>query len=112
MDPRVSEVLHALMHRMSESHSVAALAQAVNLSPSRLAHMFKEQVGDSIIDTLNKIRLRQAARLLRFTTRQVGEVARDVGFQDPFYFTKQFKAFYGTSPSEFRSRNSSAEDSE
>ncbi|WP_409345537.1 helix-turn-helix domain-containing protein [Paenibacillus sp. MBLB4367] len=105
MDPRVSEVLHALMHRMSEAHSVAALARSVNLSPSRLAHMFKEQVGESIIDTLNKIRLRQAALLLRFTPRQVGEVARDVGFQDPFYFTKQFKAFYGINPSQYRSQS-------
>ncbi|WP_284645129.1 hypothetical protein [Paenibacillus silviterrae] len=44
---------------------------------SRLAQMFKEQVGESIIGTLNKIHLRHAAQLLRFTPCQVGEVARD-----------------------------------
>lgn len=102
IDPRVSDVLHILMHRMSEPHSVAALARSVSLSPSRLAHMFKEQVGESIIDMLSKIRLRQASRLLRFTTLQVNEIARDVGFPDPFYFTKQFKASYRVSPSEYR----------
>ncbi|MEF3307681.1 helix-turn-helix domain-containing protein [Paenibacillus sp. GYB004] len=112
VDPRVSEVLHILMHRMNEPHSVATLACGVNLSPSRLAHMFKEQVGESIIDTLNKIRLRQASRLLRFTTLQVNEIAREVGFQDPFYFTKQFKAFFGISPSEYRKQSVSGDGKE
>ncbi|MEH7012697.1 helix-turn-helix domain-containing protein [Neobacillus niacini] len=102
LDPRVEEVLTILTHYLQDQYSITELAKRVNLSSSRLAHLFKEQIGDSIIETRNKIRLRQAARLLEFTTRTIGEIAADVGFMNPFYFTKQFTAFYGKSPTAFR----------
>lgn len=102
LDPRIEEVLNRLTQRMQDTHSIDELAKSVSLSPSRLAHLFKEQVGDSIIETLLKIRLRHAAKQLEFTTRQVAEIAADVGFRNPFYFTKQFSAFYGMSPTAYR----------
>lgn len=102
LDHRVSEVLRTLSRHMREPHTVASLAAQVNLSPSRLAHLFKRQTGDSIIETLIKLRLRQAARLLEFTAATIGEIAGEVGFHDAFYFTKQFTAYYGKSPSAFR----------
>jgi AraC family transcriptional regulator of arabinose operon len=102
LDLRVGEVIHILSHNLSDSHTVKDLAQKVSLSPSRLAHLFKEQVGSSIIETLLKIRLRQAARLLEFTSRQITEIAHDVGFQSPYYFTKQFTTHYGINPTAYR----------
>ena len=51
---------------------------------------------------LLSFRLRQSARLLEFTNRSISEVAGDVGFSSPFYFTKQFTAFYGMNPRDFR----------
>lgn len=103
-DPRIQSVLHLLSQHMAEPHRIDELAAKVNLSPSRLAHLFKEQTGDSIIETLNKLRLRQAARLLAFTSRQIAEIAEDVGYRSAFYFTKQFTAFYGMSPSAYRKK--------
>lgn len=101
-DPRVEEVLSILSANMKETHSIEALARTVSLSPSRLSHLFKAEVGDSIVETLTKLRLKQAARLLEHTTRQIAEVAEDVGYRDAFYFTKQFHAYYGVSPTKFR----------
>ena len=46
--------------------------------------------------------LRQAARLLLFTALGIEEVARQVGFQSAFYFSRQFKQHYGLSPSAYR----------
>ncbi|MCS7221469.1 MAG: helix-turn-helix domain-containing protein [Anaerolineae bacterium] len=102
LDPRVEAVLHQLSQRFSEPLTVSNLASLVSLSPSRLSHLFKEQVGDSIMEMLRKLRLRQAARLLEFTSRQVSEIAQDVGFRSPFYFSRQFKAYYGMSPTAYR----------
>ena len=102
VDPRVDAVLQRLSQEFHKPLVVEELAAAVALSPSRLAHLFKQQVGDSIMATLLKLRLRQAARLLEFTSRQVGEIAWDVGFQSPFHFSRQFKAYYGMSPTEYR----------
>lgn len=107
LDPRVKEVIDILSHQYSEDHSVEDLARTVSLSPSRLAHLFKEQVGDSIIETLTKYRLRQAERLLKYTLRPITEIALDVGFGSADFFTRQFAKYYGTTPSRYRKQGGS-----
>ncbi len=104
LDPRIEEILTVLTHQMKDQHRLEDLAKIVNLSPSRLAHLFKKQTGDSILETLLKIRLRHSARLLEFTSRKIADIAHDVGFQDSFYYSRQFKAFYGMNPSSFREK--------
>lgn len=101
-DPRVEEVRRLLVLRMQEPHTIQSLAEKVSLSPSRLAHLFKEETGHSIIEMLLHIRLRHGARQLEYTSRPIAEVAEDVGFTSPFYFTKQFTAAYGISPTAYR----------
>ena len=104
LDPRVESVLFVLNQGYRERVMVDALAQMVALSPSRLAHLFKAQVGVSIIEMVSNLRLRQAARLLEYTSLNVGEIARDVGFQSPFYFSRQFRLYFGCSPTAYRAR--------
>ncbi|MCD9026417.1 helix-turn-helix domain-containing protein [Cohnella silvisoli] len=101
-DPRVQSVLERLTADIRRRHSIRELAASVNLSPSRLTHLFKEQTGESVVEALNHIRLRLAARYLRGNDESVGHIAREVGIPDPFYFAKRFKARYGVSPSEYR----------
>ncbi|WP_052488122.1 helix-turn-helix domain-containing protein [Gordoniibacillus kamchatkensis] len=102
LDPRVGEVLRLLSERMKEPLRIEELAEQVFLSPSRLSHLFKQQTGQSVMDTLQRMRLRQAARLLAYTSRPAANVAEDVGFQDYSNFNKRFVAFYGASPSAYR----------
>lgn len=101
-DQRVERVLRYLEEHFHEEIAVRDLAQLVALSPSRLAHLFTLQTGQALLETLLAIRLRQAARLLIFTALGVEEVARQVGFQSAFYFSRQFKRRYGMSPSAYR----------
>lgn len=102
LDPRIEAVLSLLNQRFRERLTVAELAQMVALSPSRLAHLFREQVGSSLMEVALNLRLRQAARLLEFTSLSVGEIAREVGFQSQFYFSRQFKIYYGRNPTDYR----------
>lgn len=104
LDPRVELVLQQLEHRLSEPPSVTELARLVSLSPSRLAHLFKAQTGDALAATLLKLRLRHAARLLEFTGLAVSEIARQTGFESPFHFSRQFKVYYGISPTGYRAQ--------
>jgi AraC family transcriptional regulator of arabinose operon len=101
-------VLQVLSQRYPEPLSVAGLAGLVGLSPSRLTHLFKETVGASIVQTVLQLRLRQAARLLEFTDLTVAEIAAQVGFESAFYFSRQFKAHYGVSPSTYREMGGSS----
>ncbi|UQZ36911.1 AraC family transcriptional regulator [Paenibacillus sp. PK3_47] len=102
LDPRISEVLDMLAENYMEEHAVEDLAAKVCLSPSRLSHLFKQQVGDSIIETLIKYRLNQAEKLIKYTVRPITEIALAVGFNTPDYFTKKFTGYFGSNPSNYR----------
>jgi AraC family transcriptional regulator of arabinose operon len=101
-DPRVQSVLEILARDIVVDHSMGALAAAAFLSPSRLAHLFKEQTGQTIAEAARELRLRQAARLLRHSGRSVGEIAAEVGFRCPFHFSRRFRQAFGVSPREYR----------
>ena len=102
IDPRVAEVMHRLTEQMTENLQIEPLAKAVGLSSSRLSHLFKAQIGHSIIETLLQMRLRQAALLLQHSTRNATEIALDVGFHNYNHFANQFKLHYGVNPRTFR----------
>jgi AraC family transcriptional regulator of arabinose operon len=105
LDPRVEKVIEQLTYRISDPPSVADLARLVSLSPSRLAHLFKAQTGDSLAATLLKVRLRYATRLLTVTSLPINEIAWQIGFQSPFHFSRQFKIYYGVSPTKYRDQH-------
>jgi AraC family transcriptional regulator, arabinose operon regulatory protein len=100
----VRRVVEHLDGHLHEPHTVASLAKIARLSPSRMAHRFKEETGDSVIGYLLKLRLKRAAKLLEFSGRRVKEAAADVGFASEFYFSRQFKAFFGVSPRQYQQR--------
>ena len=102
IDPRVAQVVQEISRRYREPMTVAELAEHVHLSPSRLAHLFKEAVGESPIQMLLRLRLRQAARLLEYSTLSVAEIAAEVGFDSQFYFARQFHEQFATSPTGYR----------
>ena len=86
---------------LADSHfDIASVAQHVCLSPSRLSHLFRQQLG-SASSAGGRISA-SAAKLLLSTTRMpIATVGRNVGFEDQLYFSRVFK-MHGASPSEFR----------
>ncbi|GHI01109.1 DNA-binding transcriptional regulator AraC [Neobacillus kokaensis] len=102
LDPRMEEVLHLLSKNMKDSIRIDDVAKSVGLSSSRLSHLFKENMGQSILETLNQMRLNQAILLLEHTDRTATEVAIDVGFQNYNHFANQFRRRYGMPPREYR----------
>lgn len=104
LSPGVQQTVEYLSEHLAERVAVPDLARLVSLSPSRFAHRFKEETGESVIAYLLKLRLKRAAQLLAFPGAGVKEVAAAVGFESPFYFTRQFRRHFGASPSVFRGR--------
>jgi AraC family transcriptional regulator of arabinose operon len=102
LDPRIAETLHYLSVHMRQPLQIDRLAKTIGLSPSRLSHLFKEQTGLSIIDTLNRMRILQAALLLEHTHLSASEVAYEVGFHNYNHFMNQFRKWIGTTPSAYR----------
>lgn len=104
LDSRVQDVLNIISRQYMDHIRIEDLGKSVCLSPSRLSHLFKEQVGDSIMETLMKYRLRQAEQLLKHTLRPITEIALAVGFHSPDYFSRQFSSHFGVTPSNYRKK--------
>lgn len=81
---------------------VDAVCRYVNYSRYYFSRCFKEIQGMSIMEYINKVRLDRAIYLLNHTELTVIEVAKSVGFDDPFYFSRKFKAYTGVPPSRFK----------
>jgi two-component system response regulator YesN len=84
------------------SLSLVHLSDQYGIAPTQLSRMFKEEVGEKLVDYLTKIRMEQAKRLLIDTNRPVQDVALDVGYVHPFSFIRAFKKHVGKTPGDFR----------
>lgn len=77
------------------------LAEILNLSRSQLYKRVKQLSGRSVSILIREFRLKKAAGLLLKEDLTVAEVAYKVGFNDPGYFTRCFKAHFGKSPTTY-----------
>ncbi|WP_157269993.1 AraC family transcriptional regulator [Azohydromonas aeria] len=96
----------ALMHGdCAHPWSLETLAQRAGLSRTALAERFREAMGDTPLNYLRTLRMQRAMSLLSETDATLEQVARQVGYQDAFGFSKVFKRTVGESPREFRRRD-------
>jgi AraC-like DNA-binding protein len=83
--------------------TVSSLDDRTGVSRATLAKRFAELVGEPPLTYLTRWRMTLAADLLaERETATIAEIARAVGYSDPFGFSAAFKRIRGVSPSEFR----------
>ncbi|AOS64511.1 AraC family transcriptional regulator [Actinoalloteichus hymeniacidonis] len=102
-DPVVGEALRLLHAQPAAPWTVAALARQAGVSRSTLAKRFADVLGEPPLTYLAGWRMTLAADLLvEQPAATVAEIARTVGYSDPFGFSAAFKRIRGVNPSEFR----------
>lgn len=87
---------------------VGELAAQVGLSTSHFAALFRKATGGGVIEYVKRLRIARASELLITTAMPVTDVARAVGYDDPFYFSRQFRGVHDCSPTTFRERATSS----
>lgn len=99
-DKQFLKQLQAIIQKnLSDSEfGVEDMGQQIGLSRVQLYRKVKAMTGSSVVDLLRKARLAKARRLLETRSMNVSEVAYEVGFSAPSYFTKCFKEEYGMLP--------------
>lgn len=99
-DKQFLKQLQAIIQKnLSDSEfGVEDMGQQIGLSRVQLYRKVKAMTGSSVVDLLRKARLAKARRLLETSSMSVSEVAYEVGFSAPSYFTKCFKDEYGMLP--------------
>ncbi len=102
-DRRVQVVKILIEDNFQLKLDLSDMAKAVNLSPWRLAHLFKAEVGISPQRYLTMVRLQKARYYLETGFLTVRQIAVSVGIPNASHFTRTFKAAYGSSPVQHRS---------
>lgn len=82
--------------------SLNMLASHVRFSPNHLSTIFSQQTGQTFIHFLTEYRMNKAKEMLRCTSKKSSEVAYDVGYKDPHYFSYLFKKTQGMTPTQYR----------
>ena len=109
-DPRIIEACQYVTNHLASEVKIEEVARHVCLSPSRLAHLFREQMGVNLLRWREDQRVIRAKLLLQTTQEPIASVGREVGYDDQLYFSRVFRKRVGVSPSDFRRRNQDAQD--
>jgi two-component system response regulator YesN len=99
---RLKDTLDFIEIHCQKPLSVEQIAREVCLSPSRLSHIIKDEMGVTLGDCISKTRIDKAKALLRETNLSIAQIAAEVGFPDQSYFTKVFKKWEKSIPILFR----------
>jgi len=97
----IDKAIFFMQKNINNSLSVGEIAKHVNLSKSHLSRIFKNNSGSSPIDYFINLKMQEAIRLLSNQNLRVNEVAFNLGYRDPFYFSRLFKKNIGVSPKVF-----------
>ncbi|ANE46078.1 hypothetical protein SY83_07035 [Paenibacillus swuensis] len=95
----MTEIAALIRENPANVNSVAELAERAYLSPRYFSLKFKEVMGQTVERYIIEKRIERAELLLSTHGMSVGEVADALGYQNIYYFSKQFKKVRGISPS-------------
>ena len=96
-------MVEAILLEPGARHTLESLAAVAHMSPYHFHRIYRALMGESVVDTVKRLRLAEAAQRLT-DAAQVTAVAHDAGYDSPQAFARAFRDFTGVSPSEFRTR--------
>lgn len=99
---KLESLLDAIDAQPGKFTCIEQLCAATGSSEAHLRRLFLERVGTSPLDYIIRRRIERAKSLLSSSPLQVKEVADSLGYDDPFYFSRQFKRYCGVSPQHWR----------
>ena len=102
-DMPIATALRLMRDTPGRPWTLAQLAKAVGLSRTSLVARFRDAVGEPPMTHLTRLRLSGGAGYLSSTSRTIGDIARELGYDNEASFSKAFKRTYGRSPGTFRS---------
>lgn len=105
-EQRIEHLITSINEEPYVWRTLEDMAATVRLSPAQLSRKFKRRTGCTPVDYAIQLRIKRAAHMLLNSPMRIGEVAEAMGYQDIYFFSRQFSRFHGCSPSEYRNRNS------
>ena len=101
----ISKSISFMKNHVGESLSLAKLANHAGLSVAHYSKLFTQKTGFSPVDHFIQLKMQHACQLLDVTPLYVKEIAQQLGYQDPYYFSRIFKKIMQVSPVAYRKRD-------
>lgn len=98
----LEQAMRFLEERIDGTIRVPHLAALVGVSSSQLSKLFREATGGGVLAHHVALKMARARRLLDTTNLSVAQVGQEIGMDDQFYFSRQFRRVHGLSPSAYR----------
>lgn len=99
---RLQRVADHIWNHLDEPMDLAGLAQVACFSPFHFHRIYRATMGETVAETLVRLRLQRAARALASFDTPIAQVAQEAGYASPAAFSRAFRASYGRTPSAFR----------
>jgi len=103
-NPIVRRAINYLGKNLDKKLTLKKLANEVGYSPTYLTTIFKKETNYSPISYFSHLKILKACEFLDYTNMKVKEISFNLGYTDPYYFTKDFKKKMGLSPRQYRNR--------
>ena len=99
------DVANYVQHHLSDAIKTEDIAKALYISRPYLSKKFKEDTGENIADFILKEKTEEAKRLLRYSDKSLTAIGSYLGFSSVGHFSRVFKNYVGTTPSEYREKH-------
>ncbi len=96
---RVSKVVEYLHSKLNEKISIEEMAEMTDMSVNNFHRVFKEAINDTPIQYIKKIRLGKARQMILYNSMKAVDASYSVGYDSPTQFSREFKRYFGVSPS-------------
>lgn len=103
----VSKLVHMAKEHIQQNYtssdlSLKKIAAAVFAAPAYVSSLFKKEMGLSVTEYITVCRMQRAAELIHSRPdSSLTAISEQVGYTDPYYFSRCFKQYYGVTPSKF-----------
>jgi two-component system response regulator YesN len=92
-------------HIMNPDLSLQMVADHIHVHPVTVSKLFKAETGENLSDYIMRLRMEKASYMLKAGNDKIYEIAFKLGYQNPNYFIKVFKKYFGLTPQEYRMQN-------
>ena len=108
----VQYAIHRIHSMPPAELSQQSIADALSISTGHLSRVFHQETGKKLVDYLQEVRMKHAARLLSEGELTNEQICAAIGYSRPQYFSAKFKEYYGLTLTEFRRKSAYERDGE